>query len=109
MDEPKDVTEYPGNECSLEPDGGAVEPVVPPAPRHAAEAAEAFRAEFDDLLAHLAKHPGERWVAYRGRKRLGFSSDQLGLYLECLERFPDRQFCVYGIDPCDKNLEVAIQ
>ncbi|WP_171471389.1 hypothetical protein [Frigoriglobus tundricola] len=71
-------------------------------PPHAVEAAATYLAELDDLLAHLLAHPNERWVAYRGRERLGFGTSQRMLYLECVQRFPDQQVCVYGIDACAK-------
>src|SRR5437764_1993422 len=67
-------------------------------PEHTAQAAAAYMAELDDLLAHLAAHPEERWVAYRGRQRLGFGTDDLTLYQECLRQFPDGEFHGYGID-----------
>ena len=67
-------------------------------PEHTAQAAAAYMAELDDLLAHMAAHPEERWVAYRGRQRLGFGTDDLALHQECLRQFPDGEFHVYGID-----------
>jgi hypothetical protein len=107
VDEPNDRTEYPASDCSLNdelpPEGaGSAPPAGPPVPQHAAEAAETYLAELDELLTHLAQHPDERWVAYRGRQRLGISADHHGLYLACLERFPDGQFFVYGIDGASK-------
>jgi hypothetical protein len=103
VDEPNDGTEYPASDCSLNdeipPQGAGLAPSAsPPIPQHAIEAAETYQAELDDLLVHLAKHPDERWVAYRGRQRLGISADDLALHRECLAKFPDGRFCVYGID-----------
>lgn len=82
--------------------------VLPLIPQHVAEAAKTYLAELDELLSHLAVDPSERWVAYRGRQRLGFGSDQSDLYTACLDRFPDRKFCVYGIDACAKHLEDTV-
>jgi hypothetical protein len=102
VDEPNDGTEYPGSESSLapvtRPESGIDETSVRPIPRHAAEAAETYTAQLDELLAHLATHPDERWVAYRGRLRIGFGTDDGALHRACLVRYPDGEFCVYGID-----------
>lgn len=76
--------------------------VNPDAPPHARDAAIAYRTELDDLLAHLAAHPDERWVAYRGGQRVGFGTDHRELLLACQEKFPDGLFRVYGIDGADK-------
>lgn len=84
------------------------EPRDTPIPQHAAEAGQAYLAELDELLAHLAAHPDEQWVAYRGRQRIGYGTDHRDLYTVCLERFPDRQFCVYGIDACAKYPDTAL-
>lgn len=74
----------------------------PPVPEHTAQAAAAFRAELDGLLAHVAAHPDERWVAYRGRQRLGFGTDDFSLW-QALERdYPDGRFAVFAIDECAK-------
>jgi hypothetical protein len=88
--------------------GGLLQEVGALIPQYAREAAETYLAELDELLTHLEVNPTERWVAYRGRQCLGFGSDQRGLYIACLERFPDRQFCVYGIDACAKHLEDTV-
>jgi hypothetical protein len=100
-------------DCSESPvipsqDGVFQEEVFPPIPQHATEAAETYLAELDELLSRFTANPTERWVAYRGRQRLGFGSDQRSLYVACLERFPDHQFCVYGIDACAKHLEDTV-
>lgn len=71
----------------------------PSGPPDEVAAVHAYITEFDDLLAHLAAHPDEVWVAYRGSQRVGFSADHLALLNECAVMFPDRRFCVYGIDP----------
>lgn len=73
--------------------------VNPDSPPHAREATAAFIAEYDELLAHAAAHPGEDWVAYRGGQRVGFGTDDLALWRECQVRFPDGLFQVYYIDP----------
>lgn len=70
------------------------------APPLAVAAVTAFKAEYFDLLAHVAAHP-ERprwWVAYYGEQRIGLSSDHLALERECAAKFPDGQFQVYYID-----------
>ncbi len=71
----------------------------PDAEPHAFEAAVAYINDFDELVAHLATHPEERWVAYRGGQRVGFGADHLALLNECSAKFPDGLFRVYGIDP----------
>jgi hypothetical protein len=73
--------------------------VDPDAEPHAVAATTAYIAEFDELLTHLAAHPEEQWVAYRGGQRIGFGIDHLALLDECLAKFPDEQFNVYYIDP----------
>jgi len=88
--------------------GGLSQEVKAIIPEHAREAAETYLAELDELMTHLELNPSERWVAYRGRQRLGFGADHRGLYVACLERFPDRQFSVYGIDVCAKQLEDTV-
>lgn len=88
---------------ALQPAAGPVAaPSGPPVPEHTAQAAAAFRAELDDLLAHVAAHPDERFVAYRGPRRLGFGTDDLSLW-QALERdYPDGRFAVFVIDECMK-------
>ena len=71
----------------------------PTAEPHAFEAATAYIAEFDELVARLTEHPDERWVAYRGGQRVGFGTDDLALLNECSAKFPDGLFNVYYIDP----------
>lgn len=78
--------------------------VNPDAPPHARDAAAAYFTELDELLAHLATHPTERWVAYRGSQRVAFGTDHRGLERECLEKFPDGLFRVYAIDATNKYL-----
>jgi hypothetical protein len=68
----------------------------PDAEPHAFEAAVAFINDFDELIARLATHPEETWVAYRGPQRIGFGTDHLN---ECSAKFPDGLFDVYSIDP----------
>jgi hypothetical protein len=68
-----------------------------PVPQYAIEAYEGFLADLMELLAHREANPTDRWVAYRGRQRLGFGNDQTPLYNECLARFPDGKFRVYWI------------
>jgi hypothetical protein len=82
--------------------------VSEPVPQHATEAYETYLAELDELLSHLAAHPAERWVAYRNRQRLGFGTDDLTLYHECLAKFPDRRFCLYGIDACARSHDTVV-
>jgi hypothetical protein len=82
--------------------------VNPDAPPHARDAAIAYRMELDELLAHLAAHPAERWVAYRGSRRIGFGTDHLALHRECQEKFPDGLFRIYGIDGADKCPEDTV-
>jgi hypothetical protein len=82
--------------------------VNPDAPPHVRDAATAYFTELDELLAHLATHPAERWVAYRGSQRIGFGTDDLALQRECLEKFPDGLFRVYGIDGADKCPEDTV-
>jgi hypothetical protein len=78
------------------------------APPYAREAAAAYRTELDELLAHLAAHPEQRWVAYRYGQRIGFGTDDLALQRECEEKFPDGLFRVYGIDGADKYPEDTV-
>jgi|SRR5579872_3445778 len=80
------------------PDDGYKAWVSEPAPQHAEQAFRTYLADLDTLLSHLIKNPSDRWVAYRGPQLLGFGSDERTLYRECLAKFPDRQFCLYGID-----------
>jgi hypothetical protein len=98
VDEPNDARP-PANRLTIVP----VEPGTDPrVPDHACAAAAAYVAEIDDLLARLATHPDEQWVAYRWRERVGFGTDHLRLLNECLAKFPDGEFSVYYIDPCIK-------
>ena len=112
MDEPKDTGEVPASECS--PNDEALwgdargDSHMPPIPRHVSDAAAAYDAELDELLIHLAAHPGERWVAYRGHERLGFGTDDLELSRDCLAKYPDGRFCVYGIDASAKYPEDTV-
>lgn len=71
----------------------------PSGPPDEVAAIHAYIVEFDELLAHLAAHPDEHWVAYRGSQRVGFGADDLALHNECAAKFPDGRFHVYGIDP----------
>jgi hypothetical protein len=82
--------------------------VNPDAPPYARDAATAYRMELDDLLAHLAAHPAERWVAYYGSRRIGFGTDDLALHRECQEKFPDELFRIYMIDGADKCPEDTV-
>jgi hypothetical protein len=66
-------------------------------PRQRAEIV-AYHADADDLLARLAAHPDEPWVAYRWETRVAFGVDPVALARECRERFPDGRFCVFPID-----------
>ncbi len=78
------------------------------APPHARAAATAYFTELDELLAHLAAHPVERWVAYYGSRRIGFGGDDLELHRECQAKFPDGLFRVYMIDEANKYLEDTV-
>lgn len=69
---------------------------------HRLDAAAAYEAELDDLLAHLAEHPADRWVAYRGRQRLRFGPTGYTLRQELIREYPDGQFALFGIDESDK-------
>ncbi|MBX9624653.1 MAG: hypothetical protein K2X82_12670 [Gemmataceae bacterium] len=69
---------------------------------HRHEAAAAYEAELDDLLAHLAAHPADRWVAYRGRQRVRFGPTGHALYQDLIREYPDGQFALFGIDEVDK-------
>ncbi len=71
--------------------------VAEPVPQYVIEAYEGFVADLKDLFAHSAANPSDRWVAYRGKQRLGFGANQTPLYNECLAKFPDRQFVIYSI------------
>ncbi len=77
-------------------------------PPHARESIVAYTAELDDLLAHLAAYPTERWVVYRGRERVRFGSDKYNLYCDCVKAFPDRDFCIYGIDASVRSQNIDI-
>lgn len=77
-------------------------------PQHAYDAMAAYLAELDALLAHLEENPSERWVAYRGNRRLGFGSDKYSLYCECERKFPDREFCIYGIDAVIRSKDIEV-
>lgn len=72
------------------------------APPHVVEAAETYYAEIDELLAHLAAHPADRWVAYRGRQRLRFGPTAYALHQELDREFPDQRYSLFGIDEADK-------
>ncbi len=95
----------PNEEPAGATDGAGAEPEMPAFVR---DAAAAYEAELDDLLAHLAAHPAERWVAYRGGRRIGFGTDRREFLRACLDRFPDRQFRIYGIDGADKCPENTV-
>jgi len=73
--------------------------VDPDAPKHAQEATAAYIAEYDELLAHAAAHPGEDWVAYRGGQRIAIGTDHRELIRRCKAMFPDGEFDVLFIDP----------
>ena len=76
--------------------------VDPDAPPYARAAATAYFTELDDLLAHLAAYPAERWVAYHGGRRVGFGSNPPEFSRACHERFPDGRCLIYLIDAVDK-------
>jgi hypothetical protein len=59
-----------------------------PVPQYAIEAYEGFLADLMELLAHREANPTDRWVAYRGRQRLGFGNDQ---HLFTTNVWPDSQ------------------
>lgn len=69
-----------------------------PTPDYVVEAAAAFHAELDELLEHVKAHPEERWVAYRGGQRVKIGTNDLALYRELAALYPDKRYCVYGID-----------
>ncbi len=73
--------------------------VHPDSPKYAQEATAAYIAEYDDLLAHAAAHPGEDWVAYRGAQRIGIGTDHRELLRQCDALFPDGEFVILFIDP----------
>ncbi len=82
-----------------------VDPNAPPLMR---DAATAYFTELDELLVHLAAHPAERWVAYYGRRRIGFGSNHPEFHRACQEKFPDGLFRVYRIDAANKYLEDTV-
>lgn len=81
---------------------------LPAAEPHVAEAAEAYYAELDDLLAHLAAHPADRWVGYRGRERVGFGPTGYALHQRLEREYPDGRFHVLFIDAADKGIRVTV-
>src|SRR5690348_3993304 len=59
-----------------------------------------FRVDFQELLAHRAEFPSDKWVAYNGPRRIGFGSSQPELVKTCLDQGLKRaEFLVLGIDP----------
>ncbi|MBX9582180.1 MAG: hypothetical protein K2X87_17890 [Gemmataceae bacterium] len=60
--------------------------------------AAAFEAEIDELLAHRAAHPADRWVAYRGPQRLRFGPTGYALHQELIREYPDGEFSLFGIE-----------
>lgn len=74
----------------------------------AGDAITAYLAELDELLAHLAAHPADRWVAYYYSRRIGFGSDRREFDRECLEQFPDGLFRVFRIDGACKYPEDTV-
>ena len=74
----------------------------------AADAITAYLAELDELLAHLATHPADRFVAYHHGRRIGYGGERREFERECLEKFPDGQFRVLMIDGADKCPEDAV-
>jgi hypothetical protein len=80
----------------------------PAADPHVVEAAEAYYAELDDLLAHLAAHPQDRWVGYRGRERVGFGPTGYALHQRLEREYPDGRFHVLFIDANDKGIRVTV-
>jgi hypothetical protein len=68
------------------------------------EATDAYFRDQQELLAHRAAHPGERWVAYHGNQRVGIGTSKRELICECLKRgIPKKQLLVLGIDPTIKR------
>jgi hypothetical protein len=80
-----------------EVDNGYEAWVSEPVPQYAIEAYDGFIADLKELMAHREANPADKWVAYRGRQRLGFGSNQTPLHNECLAKFADGKFCVYHI------------
>lgn len=78
------------------------DPVNRNAPPHVVEAAETYFAELDDLLTHVAEHPADTWVAYRGRQRVGFGPARAVLLQRLEGEYPDGRFHVLFIDEVDK-------
>ena len=74
----------------------------------AADAITAYLAELDELLAHLAAHPADRFVAYHHGRRIGFGGERREFERECREQFPDEQFRVFMIDGADKCPEDTV-
>ncbi len=74
----------------------------------AGDAITAYLTELDELLAHLAAHPADRWVAYYYSRRIGFGSDRREFERECLAKFPDGLFRVFMIDGADKCPEDTV-
>lgn len=81
---------------------------LPPAEPHVAEAAEAYYADLDDLVAHLAAHPADRWVGYRGRERVGFGPTGYALRQRLGQQYPDGRFHVLFIDGANKHPRVTV-
>lgn len=63
------------------------------------EARDAYFRDQQELLAHRALHPDEKWAAYHGSKRIGIGKSKPELAAECLSRgIPRKHFLILGID-----------
>lgn len=61
--------------------------------------AESRSAFLSDLPELLKAHPG-KWVAYRGRRRLGVAPAKRALYQQCLDQgLREDEFIVCSIEP----------
>lgn len=87
----------PGIPPKIETDAEFEAWLAEPIPQHAQDAINAYMAELDMLLAYQATNPDVHCVAYRGSQRIGVGTDHHKLFDECLTKYPDQQFCVYGI------------
>jgi len=69
------------------------------------EATDAYFRDQQELLAHRAAHPNEKWVAYHGNQRIAFGTSKRELIALCLKQgIPWKQFLVLGIDASIKRI-----
>ncbi len=69
------------------------------------EATDAYFRDQQELLAHRATHPGERWVTYHVNQRIAIGTSKRELISACLKRgIPKKQILVLGIDSSIKRI-----